>query len=145
MRSKRWAWRAEAVSQENVELVRAVIEAFNGEDMVRTLALIGSDFEGEVSPAFSAEPDTYRGHDGVLRYFESFHDAMSEIHFHAERLWDAGESVVVDLRLTAKGRSTEIPVEQRVAQLWSVRGGKARAARTYESLSEALAAAGLSG
>jgi ketosteroid isomerase-like protein len=132
------------VSEENVELVRAVIEAFNSQDMARTLALIGSDFEGEVSASFSAEPDTYRGHDGVLRYLESFHDAMSEIQFHAERLWDAGESVVVDLRLTAKGRRTEIPVEQRVAQVWTVRGGKARAARTYDSVAEALAAAGLS-
>jgi ketosteroid isomerase-like protein len=69
---------------------------------------------------------------------------MSEIHFHPERFWDAGESVVVDLRLTAKGRTTEIPVEQRIAQVWTVRGGKARAARTYESVSEALAAAGRS-
>jgi ketosteroid isomerase-like protein len=131
------------VSQENVELVRALIEAFNGEDMVRTLGLIGSDFEVEVPPSFSAEPDTYRGHDGVRRYFESFHDAMTEIHFHPERFWDAGESVVVDLRLTARGRRTEIQVEQRIAQVWSVRDGKARAARTYESISEALAAAGL--
>lgn len=132
------------MSQENVELVRAVIEAFNSQDMVRILALIGSDFEGEVSASFSAEPDTYRGHEGVRRYFESFHDAMSEIHFHPVGFWDAGESVVLDLRLTAKGRTTEIPVEQRIAQVWSVRGGKARAARTYESVSEAFAAVGLS-
>ena len=92
---------------------------------------------------FSAEPDTYRGHHGVLRYFESFHDAMTDIHFHPERLWDAGEWVVVDVRLTAKGRRTEIQVEQRLAQVWSVRDGRARAARNYESISEALAAAGL--
>jgi len=132
------------VSQGNVEIVRAVLEAFNGEDMARTLALIGSDFEGEVPPSFSAEPDTYRGHEGVRRYFESFHDAMSDIHFHPERFWDAGESVVVEVRLTAKGRTSAIPVEQRIVQVWSVRGGKARAARSYESVSDAIAAAGLS-
>jgi ketosteroid isomerase-like protein len=126
-----------------VEVVRALIEAFNGEDMMRTLGLIGDDFEVEVPPSFSAEPDTYRGHHGVLRYFESFHDAMTDIHFHPERLWDAGEWVVVDVRLTAKGRRTEIQVEQRLAQVWSVRDGRARAARNYESISEALAAAGL--
>jgi ketosteroid isomerase-like protein len=121
-----------------------MIDAFNGEDMVRTLALIGSDFEGEVPPSVSAEPDTYRGHDGVVRYFESFRDVMSEIYFHPERFWDRGDSVVVDIRLTAKGRITEIPVEQRLAQVWSVRGGKVRGSRSYESVSEALAAAGLS-
>lgn len=132
------------MSSENVEIVHQLIKAFNDGDMERILALIGSDFEGEVPPSISAEPDTYRGHDGVRRYFESFHDAMSEIQFHPVRFWDAGESVVLDLRLTAKGRTTEIPVEQRIAQVWSVRGGKARAARTYESVSEALAAVGLS-
>jgi ketosteroid isomerase-like protein len=131
------------VSSENVEIVHQLIKAFNDGDMERILALIGSDFEGEVPPSISAEPDTYRGHDGVRRYFQSFHDAMSEIRFHPEQFWDGGESVVVDLRLTAKGRQTAIPVEQRIGQIWRVRAGKARAARSYESVSEALKAAGL--
>jgi ketosteroid isomerase-like protein len=131
------------VSEENVEVVRQLTEAFNGEDMPRLLALVAPDFEFEIPPSFSAEPDTYRGHDGVRRYFQSFHDVMSEIHFHPERFWDEGESVVVDIRLTAKGGQTGIPVEQRVAQAWSVRDGKARTVRSYESVSEALKAVGI--
>lgn len=131
------------VSRENVEIVQQLTEAFNDGDMARLLTLFGPDFEAVIPPSFSAEPDTYRGHDGVRRYFQSFHDAMSEIRFHPERFWDQGESVVVDIRLTAKGRQTGIPVEQRLAQAWRVRGGKARAVRSYESVSEALKAAGL--
>jgi ketosteroid isomerase-like protein len=131
------------VSQQNVEIVRQLTEAFNDEDMERLLALFGSDFEAEIPPSLSAEPDTYRGHDGVRRYFQSFHDAMSEICFHPERFWDEGESVVVDVRVTAKGRQTGIPAEQRLAQAWSLRDGKARAVRSYESVSEALKAVGL--
>jgi uncharacterized protein len=131
------------VSQENVEIVRELTEAFNREDLAGMLALIAPDFEVEIPPSFSAEPDTYRGHDGVRRYVRTFHDAMSEIRFHPERFWDEGESVVVDIRLTAKGRQTGIPVEQRLAQAWSLRGGKARGVRSYESVREALDAVGL--
>jgi ketosteroid isomerase-like protein len=131
------------MSQENVELIRRGLEAFNSEDMERILAFVDPDFETEVSGELSAEPDTYRGHDGIRRYFESFRDAMDEIRFQPERFWDAGEAVVVALRLTAKGRQTAIRVEQRIAQVWSVRDGRAIGVRTYTSIAEALRAAGL--
>jgi ketosteroid isomerase-like protein len=117
-------------------------EAFNSGEFASILELIDADFEAVVPPAFSAEPDTYRGHAGVRRYFESFQDAMSEIRFEPRRTWDVGHSVVVDARLTARGRRTGIPVEQQFAQLWRIRDGRATAVRTYVSVAEALAAAG---
>jgi ketosteroid isomerase-like protein len=131
------------MSQENVEVVRQTLEAFNSEDIERILALTHPEFETEVPPEFSAEPDTYTGRGGVRRYFESFQEAMDEIRFQPERLWDAGESVVVALRLTAKGRQTAIPVEQRTAAVWSVRDGMVAQVRVYGSPAEALDAVGL--
>jgi uncharacterized protein len=131
------------MSQENVDLIRRGLEAFNSEDMERILAFVDPDFETAVSGELSAEPDTYRGHDGIRRYFESFRDAMEEIRFEPERFWDAGEAVVVALRLTARGRQTAIRVEQRIAQVWSIRDGRAMGVRTYTSIAEALRAAGL--
>jgi ketosteroid isomerase-like protein len=79
----------------------------------------------------------------VQRYVESFADDMDEIHFEGEQLFDAGESVVVDALLTAKGRQTGIPVEQRSAGVLTVRDGKLIRLRAYVSLSEALKAVGL--
>jgi uncharacterized protein len=131
------------MSEENVEALRRIFESFNSGELARILACIDPDFEAEIPAAFSAEPDTYRGHEGVRRYLQSFRDAMSEIRFQPQRFWDAGESVVVDVRLTARGRRTEIPVEQRLAQVWSIRDGRAMAVRTYASIADALAAAGL--
>ena len=29
----------------------------------------------------AAEPDTYRGHEGIRRYFDSFYDVMDEVRF----------------------------------------------------------------
>ena len=131
------------MSTENMETLRTVMEAFNSGDMTRILALTHPDFEGEVPPELSAEPDNYRGHDGIRRYFQSFEDAMDEIRFHPERLWDTDEYVVVAARLTAKGRQTAIPVEQHFALLWTFREGKALRVRAYASPAEALAAIGL--
>jgi ketosteroid isomerase-like protein len=131
------------VSQENVENLRQAYEAFSSGDLGRILAFAHPDFEAVVPPELSAEPDTYRGHAGIRRYFQSFEDAMDEIRFRPERFWDAGESVVAVVRLTAKGRQTAIRVEQRIAQVWTIRDGKAVGLRTYPTLSEALQAAGL--
>ena len=131
------------MSRENVETLRQVFEAFNSGEMGRVLALTHPDFEGEVPPELSAEPDTYRGHEGIRRYFQSFEDAMDEIRFHPERFWDVGDSVAVAARLTAKGRQTAIPVEQQFALLWTFRDRKALRVRAFASLSEALRAAGL--
>jgi ketosteroid isomerase-like protein len=131
------------MSTQNIDALREVLEAFNTRDMERILGVLDPDFEGEVPPALSAEPDTYRGHEGARRYFESFWETMDEIRFRPQRFWDAGESVVVAMRLTAKGRHTAIAVEQRFAQVWTFRDGKAIRARTYASEADALEAAGL--
>jgi ketosteroid isomerase-like protein len=131
------------VSRQNVEIVRQILEAFNSEDIELILALTHADFELEVPPALSAEPDIYRGHDGMRRYWESFQDAMDEIRIQPERLCDAGEAVVVDMRVTAKGRRTAIAVEQRTVGVWTICDGKVIRVRAYASLSEALDAAGL--
>jgi ketosteroid isomerase-like protein len=131
------------MSQENVEIVRQIFRAFNSEDIELVLTFTHTDFELEVPPALSAEPDIYRGHDGMRRYWESFQDAMDEIRLQPERLCDAGEAVVVAMKLTAKGRRTAIAVEQRIAGVWTIRDGKVMRIRAYVSLSEALAAARL--
>jgi uncharacterized protein len=131
------------MSLENVELVRRGFEAFNSGDIDRILAFTGADFEIEVPPGLSAEPDTYRGHDGVRRYFHTFDEAMDEVRFQADRSWDAGESVVVDARVSARGKQTAIPVEQRAAQVWTIRAGRVIRIRAYASLSEALESVGL--
>ena len=131
------------MSTENIHVLREGLEAFNSRDIERILGFLHPDFEADVPPALSAEPDTYRGHDGARRYFESFWETMDDIRFRPERFWDAGESVVVAMRLTAKGRHTAIAVEQRFAQVWTFRDGKATRARTYASEAEALNAAGL--
>lgn len=131
------------MSRENFETVRRVNAAFNSGDIECILGLMHPDIETAVGPELSAEPDTYRGHDGIRRYFDSFEDAMDEIRFQQEGFREAGGSVIVAVRLTAKGRFTGIQVEQHLGQVWTVRHGKAIQIRSYVSYTEALKAVGL--
>ncbi len=131
------------MSQENVEVVRRALAAFNSGEMEQVLAIVQPDFEARIAPELSAEPDTYRGSSGVQRYFDSFREAFEEIRFEVEDLTDAGDSVVVGLRMTATGKVTKIPVEQRNAGVWTVVDGKVSRIETYVSLEEAFRAAGI--
>jgi ketosteroid isomerase-like protein len=131
------------MSQQDVDAVREALEAFNSGDVARIVALTHADFDAVIPPELSAEPDTYRGHDGIRRYLESFTEAMEEIRFEAERISDLGSSVLVLLLLTARGRQTSIPVEQRSAGVWSIRDGKVLTIRAFASSADALAAVGL--
>ena len=78
----------------------------------------------------------------MRRYFQSFRDAMVDIRFEAEQIWEIDAAVVVAMLLTATGRQTAIVVEQRSAGVWTFRDGKLIGIRAYASPEDALAAAG---
>ncbi len=131
------------MSQENVEVVRRALAAFDSGDLDQVLAMVAPDFEAHIAPELSAEPDTYRGSAGVRRYFDSFREAFEEIRFEVEQLTDAGDAVVVGMRMTALGKVTKIPVEQRNAGVWTVADGKVARIETYARLDDAFRAAGM--
>lgn len=131
------------MSRENLEIVERGIEAFNDRGVEGIIPYIHPEFEATTPPNLASEPDTYRGHDGVRRYWESFQDAMDEIRFEAKRFWTTGEVVVVAMHITAKGKRTGIAVEQRTAGVWTIRDRKAWRIQVYASPSEALESVGL--
>jgi ketosteroid isomerase-like protein len=133
------------MSPGNVDVVRRGFEALSSGEIERILEFVDPDFEGSVPPELSTEPDTYRGHEGIRRYFQSWWDAMEDVRFEAVRLWDAGDAVVVDTRMTARGKQTAIPVEQRFGQIWTLRDGRAITVENFASVDDALEAAGITG
>jgi ketosteroid isomerase-like protein len=124
--------------REDIEVVEQLVDAFNSGDIDGILALTHADFEVEVPPELSAEPDVYRGHAGMRRYWESFHDALDDVRFQVEGFWEADGAVVVAMRVTAKGRRTAIAIEQRNGGVWRTSEGKALQANIFASLADAL-------
>jgi ketosteroid isomerase-like protein len=129
------------MAESNLDLVRQGFEAMRKGDPEALMPFIHPDFESTTPPQLAAEPDTYRGHDGIRRYFESFYEAMDRVYFEAEEFVPVGELVVVQAVLHTRGRTSGIEAEQRVALVWELKDGKAYRLGVYATMDEALAAA----
>jgi uncharacterized protein len=131
------------MSTENVEATRRGFEALDQAGVEAFLEeFIDPEFETTTPPELTVEPATYRGHDGLRRYFESFYEVMDEVRFEPEEFIDAGDQVVVPTRLVARGRDTGIEAVQQIAMVWTLRNGKGLRVETYATTAEALAATG---
>ncbi len=130
------------MAESNVELIRRGLETLNEEGVEALLQFIHPQFEVTTPPGLAAEPDTYRGPEGIRRYFDSFYEAMDKVEFEPERFIPVGELVVVPAILRARGRTTGIETEQRIVQVWELAEGKAIRVRVFATLEEAMAAAG---
>jgi ketosteroid isomerase-like protein len=61
----------------------------------------------------------------------------------AEEFIDAGEAVVVPVRMSGLGRASGAKLELRLAHLWVLRNGKVIRGEVYRTTEEALEAAGV--
>jgi ketosteroid isomerase-like protein len=128
------------VSKENLENVRRGIEAFNERGVEGIVPLIHDDFEATTPPNLASEPDTYRGPDGIRRWFDSFDEVMEEIRWDAHEFHEVGDRVVVEFTLRARGKTTGLDFGQDAVMVWELRGDKATRVELFETLDEALAA-----
>ena len=83
------------MSSQNVELVRRGFEALSEGGVEALLPFIHPEFEVTTPANLASEPDTYRGHEGIRRYFDSFYDAMDEVRFEPGEFQEAGGRVIV--------------------------------------------------
>jgi ketosteroid isomerase-like protein len=130
------------VPAENVEIVKRGFEAFDQGGVEALLEFVHEDFEATTPPGLASEPDTYRGHEGVRRYFDSFYEAMDDIRWEPHSFQEVGDKVVVEFTLYARGKSTGLEFGQPAVQVWTLRDGKGIGLELYPTLEEALAAAG---
>ena len=125
------------MSEADVERVREGFLALDREGIEGLLAYIDPEFEGVVPPDLSLEPDTYRGHDGIRRYFDTFAAEVDELHFTADELIDAGDAVIIVLRVTGRGRGSGVPVDWKVVNRIIVRHGMVVAITAHATIDEA--------
>ena len=131
------------MSQENVEIVRRIYEAWNEGDP--GLRHIHPDIEMQQTAGFVGTGGTFHGHDGVLKSGRELLDALREMRWTPHDFIPApDDQVVVPFTAEAIGRTSEVSVEMRVVHVWTIQDGLAIRMLTYEALSQALEAAGLS-
>jgi ketosteroid isomerase-like protein len=119
-----------------------MLDTLNEEGVDAALEWVAEDFHGVVPPELSAEPDTYDGHDGLRRYFDSFQEIVADLRFDAEELVEVTPDAVAARGLiTGRGRESGIPVEMRVPGVYRIRDGKVITIEAFTDWDAALAAA----
>jgi ketosteroid isomerase-like protein len=131
------------MSQENAQIVRSAYDHLNRGDVEGLVGLCDDHFLMDMSERVF-NPDTYRGHDGIRRFFEGVRGVWESYRWNVEETLVAGDSVVAMLHCEAQGREGGVPVDWHVAWLWRFRQGTPVSLRFYRDPARALEAAGLS-
>ena len=132
------------MSRQDLEVVRSMLATLNESGVEAALDQIHPDFEGVTPPELSPEPDTYRGHEGIRRYFAGFEGVMDEVRWEADELMEApNERVVAGIRLLTRSVATGLELELPVWQVCTVRDGKVLRIEGFAEREDALRAAGL--
>jgi ketosteroid isomerase-like protein len=143
------------MSRENVEVVRSMFEPFDG------VNLAAIDWSAEVirealGRAYSPEIElttldialgldiskSYRGLDGLVEYLGAWLEPFSEYHVENLDYVDAGECVLIPSQQWGIGTQSGARVELELTTLYEVRDGRVTRVHQYDTLDEALKAAG---
>ena len=137
-----------AMSQENVEIVRAVIrDVLNrdphlDESWRDASEVYHEDFEYREDASWPGA-GTYRGIDAFRKVTSAYSEAFEEMTLEVERTFDAGDCVVAFIRLWARGQGGA-EAEMHQAGIFTVRDGRLASWQVVFDRAEALEAAGLS-
>ncbi len=130
------------MSQENVEIVRRGYEHYN-----RTGEPDYNDFDPEIVYDVSRrtfDPLVYHGHDGVREFLALIREHWATMRLEPQDFIDAGDKVVVSVRLVGVGKESGVETTANAAHVWTFRDGKIVRQTVFQTMDEALVAAGLS-
>ncbi|MGI9020499.1 MAG: nuclear transport factor 2 family protein [Solirubrobacterales bacterium] len=131
------------MSEENLQVVRAVFDAFSRGDTAALLELM------DPSVVFTPIPETpdvqsFHGHEGVLQGLAQSIDIWDDFSVELREMRDFDDHVLASLRWWGRGPSSGIQMEVDICGLYTFREGKIVRWQFFASEQQALEAAGLS-
>ena len=130
------------MSQENVEVVRAVLERWGNGDFRPTPELFAPEMVLVLRAGFP-DAGTYSGREEVAKYMRGFLDPWDHLTIEAEQVVEAGDAVVAAVRQRGVGVKSGIGTDFRYFQAWSVQAGRVIRLETCRDRTEAFEAVGL--
>ncbi len=131
------------MSQENVDVVRQVVEAFNRRDLAAMIHRFDPEIEWEPGGPAAVESPIYRGRDEVSSGFIASWETWELFQLEERELRDLGDSIVWLGRAQLRGGASHVELDQEFAVHFLVRDGKIVRLRGFLARQEALEAAGL--
>src|SRR5262245_35084100 len=143
------------MSQENVEFVRRWYESLpdlrdpapDDDEAFLDQAFrdyLDEDFELRLPAGYPEGEPVFKGREGFVQLVAMLRDVWSVWRFEPDRFLDAGDRVVVFIRVIAMGMASGVPVELEDGHVLTIRNGRIISTRVYRNRADALKAAGLS-
>jgi ketosteroid isomerase-like protein len=128
------------MSQENVEIVRRLFDAFNRQDAnaMRDLWTVDAEWRPAYIGGGLLEGAAFRGHVGVIEFVQLQSETWESVIAEPVEMRDLGEQVMAEVRLSAVGRVSGIPVERITWNVFLLHDGKAATGTVYRRKEEAL-------
>src|SRR5829696_5039032 len=131
---------ARAMSQENVEIVRRLYEAFNRRDLTAESEVLDPNFEW--IPDTRSFESAIRGREEVLRFLDDQIETLG-LRVQPETFFEKGDRVVAFIRAIGRGEASGAEMDIRIAGVWTLRNGIVMRGQAYAERAEALEAVGL--
>jgi ketosteroid isomerase-like protein len=131
------------MSEENVEIVRAVYERWSEGDFRASADLL----DPHVALVLGSEfPDAgmHSGVEAVAAYTRGLLEPWTHFTMEAEEIMGAGDSVLAAVRQRGVGSTSGVPTVLSYFTLWTFRGRKVIHIESFRDRAEALEAMGLS-
>lgn len=100
------------------------------------------DFTGMTSGVGGARPEA-RGSQELQGVLADWFEAWESLEWFPQNFIDAGDDVIVWLRLEARGRKSGAAVESSQAVVYTLKDGRVVRFRAYDTLAAATSAAGI--
>ena len=129
------------MSHENVETVRAALEAFRRGDVEEALQRVHPEM---VSTRVDPDGAVFHGRDGLMALMADWTEGFDEWSYRAEEFFDAGDRVVVRLHQWGRGAGSGVPVAGDYWLTYLVEDGMVTRFSIFTDREQAFAWAGLS-
>jgi ketosteroid isomerase-like protein len=131
------------MSQENVEIVRAMIDAANRRDWDAAFKDTAPDFEWDNSRAVGPDNRGVWTADEARDFYVAGTEVWADVRTEIDEVIASGDFVVVPHTMRLRGRDG-IEVSVGTTWLFTIRGGSIQRVSLYQERRDALEAAGLS-
>jgi ketosteroid isomerase-like protein len=132
------------MSDENVEIVRHLIEAWNEHDEALSASYLSDDIEWAPAGPAAVDRVVYRGREECARGFAAVWDTWDEFRFQEAEIRDLHDSALWLGRVHMRGRASGVELDQEFANRFHLRDGLITRVHAFLSWRDALEAAGLS-
>jgi ketosteroid isomerase-like protein len=127
------------MAQQNVEVVRAMYEAFARRDLATLVSHLDPAMNVYDRPVHP-EASVYEGREGFLRFAQTDWAAFDDVTYEPQEFVAHRPYVVVPIKQRGRGKGSSLGVEESIVNVWKLRAGKCVELRNYSTIAEALEA-----